>query len=134
MEKHPLENQEEFELQLKFHRKAIVFNIARRLHQELSKVSTTKVIETEASEWISIESLSQLRSIVGGRFATVKSHWIASGFPLRAHRGDRSRTIEFNEEGWLAFSLWLDSQGYLSKVVKEQEPVCFMICPKNCVE
>ena len=134
MQRHPFEKKEEFELQLHFHRKAIVFNIARRLHRKLARVSGTIAEATEVSEWISVESLSQLRSIVGGRFATVKSHWIASGFPLRAHRGDRSRTIEFNEEGWLAFSLWLDSQGYISKVAHDQEPVCFMICPKNCVE
>ncbi len=101
---------------LKRRRKTIVFGIAKRLEEAglangpVQQMANT--IEVVENEWKGVESLSQLRSLVGGRFKNLKEKWTSAGLPLRQHRGDRSGEAVVNQQGWLALSLWVNKQGY----------------------
>lgn len=131
MSRADFETLEHFETQIALRRKAIVFALARSIYSNIQSQFCIKESKELANTWIEIESLSQLRGIVGGRFTTVKAHWMAAGFPLRAHRGDRSKPVRRNDEGWLELSLWLDSQGYTARAADNREPVCFEIRLKS---
>jgi hypothetical protein len=63
-------------------------------------------------EWVKITSLSQLRALVGGRFQQLKDRWVAAGFPLREHRGDRSKGATVDEAAWLDLAVWISRQGF----------------------
>ena len=77
------------------------------------------------ADWQEIESLSRLRSIVGGRFQNLKSRWLAAGLPLREHRGDKSGEFELNQEGWIELSNWILKQGFESRLTPEKSGVIF---------
>ena len=83
-------------------RHVLVYHIARRLFDVVSIDERSDNEEAaEGLEWHKIASLSQLRSLVGGRFSNLKQKWVASGFPLREHRGDREGTAELNYNEWV---------------------------------
>lgn len=85
-----------------------------------------KVIEESVPvQWIEIESLSRLRGVVGGRFQNLKNRWVAAGFPLRAHRGDKSADYELNSEGWVELSNWILKQGFEARLTPEKPEVIF---------
>ena len=90
-------------------RTVLVNEIAKTIYEELSHKIEHSSFE---SDWIPIESLSKLRQVVGGRFQNIKLKWLAAGFPLRAHRGDRQEEASLNEAGWLELSKWIYNQGY----------------------
>lgn len=114
-------------------RQSIVFFIAKQLHDSLkdSQISVSHLSANSNNlcerEWIQIESLSQLRSMVGGRFQKLKERWISAGFPLREHRGDRASEAEIDQSGWLELSLWINRQGYKTKLAKQGDPWLFEI-------
>ena len=72
-------------------RQAITFAVARRFAEcfHSSALTVTDSPSQNESGWLRIESLSQLRATVGGRFQNLKQKWVEAGFPLREHRGDR---------------------------------------------
>lgn len=79
--------------------------------------------ETVAS-WIVIDSLSRLRSEVGGRFDNIKRKWLGAGFPLREHRGDRDKEYEVDEEGWERMVHWLLKHNFEARLTPDV-PDCF---------
>lgn len=70
--------------------------------------------------WIEVESLSRLRSVVGGRFQNIRKKWLESGFPLREHRGDKQEDYELIQEGWVELSNWILKQGYEARLTPEK--------------
>lgn len=105
-------------------RQAIVYELARSLLERLrqSNVDLASAEELSQADWEKIESLSQLRATVGGRFQNLKKRWIKSGFPLREHRGDREGEAEIDEAGWVELALWINKQGYETRLASESEP------------
>jgi len=85
--------------------------------------------EAEGSEWIEIESLSRLRTVVGGRFASLKEKWIEAGFPLRKHRGDTASVYELDEKGWLSLSAWISKQGFEAQLPNADSKWLFKLKP-----
>lgn len=112
-------------------RRVIVHALARTIYEQLALRLPAHRSETdEAVGWIRIESLSQLRTIVGGRFQNLKSRWVAAGFPLRAHRGDRTEEACIDEAAWVELQAWLGSQGFEARLVAE-ESSCFELRKKS---
>lgn len=72
-------------------------------------------------EWIDVESLSSLRTLVGGRFASLKKKWVDAGFPLRQHRGDKNHSYKIREEGWIELAAWIAKQGYEARLADPEE-------------
>lgn len=62
--------------------------------------------------WTGVESLSRLRSIVGGRFDALKRRWLSAGLPLREHRGSKVGEFEIEKAGWLDLTSWINEQGF----------------------
>lgn len=82
-------------------------------------------------EWIGIESLSRLRSIVGGRFQNLKQKWTEAGFPLREHRGDKAGEFEIDQRGWLELSAWILKQGYEARLNPSKAEYLFEVRAKG---
>jgi hypothetical protein len=104
-------------------RPALVYGIARmfleRMDSSMLESNYEPVID---GEWMPIESLSQLRAQVGGRFKNLKEKWIGAGLPLREHRGDREASAEIDQQGWVELSLWISKQGFETRLVKSSNP------------
>lgn len=118
---------------LQLRRQAIVFAAARQMHsvfQELG-IQFQKIDGLEEQGWIKIESLSRLRAIVGGRFKNLKDKWVAAGFPLREHRGDRVERGVINSEGWLELASWIARQGCEVRLAGENDDWLFEIRSQN---
>ncbi len=115
------DQREQLRRSLERRKQAVVHHLAKRFYQALYEHRSAVEVSTEKSDWIPIESLSQLRSHVGGRFQNLKQRWIAAGFPLREHRGDRSDTGEVNESEWFELASWIAKQGYESRLIYEEE-------------
>jgi hypothetical protein len=106
-------------------RDSFVFQCANRLREF---VSTAKEVESEApvsADWVEVESLSRLRSVVGGRFENTKKRWVAAGFPLREHRGDKSGGFTIDEAGWIELSNWIIKQGFETRLCPDKEHCLF---------
>jgi hypothetical protein len=73
----------------------------------------------QPTEWFKVESLSRLRSAVGGRFDNLKKRWVDAGFPLREHRGDKKLEAALNEKGWRQLSAWILKQGFEARLAPE---------------
>jgi len=79
-------------------------------------------------EWVDIESLSQLRAVVGGRFQNLRTRWLKAGLPLREHRGDKESSYEIDKAGWAELTGWLLDQGYQAKLVdNDRESTIFQL-------
>ena len=103
-------------------RQVLVHHLAKKFYEILYHDAKTGNAPS-ATGWIQIESLSQLRAHVGGRFQNLKQRWIGAGFPLREHRGDRSESAEVDQDGWLTLVAWLYKQGFearLPELVSEE--------------
>ncbi|MFM1848502.1 MAG: hypothetical protein RL417_1976 [Pseudomonadota bacterium] len=102
----------------------IVGEIARRIRAvaggELAAPGETPPV---SSDWVEIESLSRLRSIVGGRFQNLRDRWVGAGFPLREHRGDKDGEFALNESGWFELSNWILKQGFEARLTPDR-PGC----------
>lgn len=81
--------------------------------------------------WTEIQSLSRLRTVVGGRFQNLKTRWIEAGFPLREHRGDQKDDYVLNEKGWLELSSWIARQGYEARLTKDKTGCLFEVRPRT---
>lgn len=102
-------------------RSVIVHALAQRLFDLLEEEGAS------GDEWQGIESLSQLRATVGGRFRNIKERWLAAGFPLRAHKGERKGKARLNEAGWRELAGWIDAQGYDARLVTGDGPLLFEV-------
>ncbi len=100
------------------------------LVQKLRGISASPTVVDSAgvtSEWVGIESLSRLRSVVGGRFQNIKKKWVDAGFPLREHRGDRWKEFEMDRDAWLELAAWIAKQGYEARLTPESEEFIFQL-------
>jgi hypothetical protein len=105
---------------------ALVAHLVRTLR--VSVVGTQKVTtEIKGREWIGVESLSRLRSVVGGRFQNIKKKWVDAGLPLREHRGDRWKEFDLNKDGWLELVAWIGKQGFEARLTPESEEFIFQL-------
>ena len=82
---------------------------------------------TPAERWVAVESLSRLRSLVGGRFQNVKDRWVSAGFPLREHRGEELHQVAASETGWLELSTWIAKQGFEARLTPESKEGFFEV-------
>lgn len=89
--------------------------------------SDERIAPSSSEEWQPIESLSRLRSQVGGRFQQLKQRWVAAGFPLKEHRGDKTSEVRLDERAWLELSAWMLKQGYEARLTPERSDVLFEI-------
>ncbi len=114
-------------------KQAITFSVARRFAEcfQNSGLAATESPTRTDSGWLRIESLSQLRATVGGRFQNLKQKWIEAGLPLREHRGDREGKADFRQDGWLELSLWINKQGYDARLARDEEPWLFEVKKVN---
>jgi len=112
-------------------RGAIVYRLAERFSALLKRGGVTELSEDSEVEvdrpWTKIESLSQLRSTVGGRFQNLKQRWVEAGFPLREHRGDRSEKPQLDEDGWVELVRWINQQGYEARLAADKDPWIFEV-------
>lgn len=108
-------------------RELFVHEIARRIRTLAPKVEATSVSEG----WQVVESLSRLRSIVGGRFENLKARWLGAGFPLKEHRADTLGQISIDENGWIELSSWILTQGFEAKLAPERNDCLFLIRETN---
>lgn len=69
-----------------------------------------------SEKWIGIESLSQLRALVGGRFQNLKERWLSAGFPLKEHRGASEAQATLDPDGWRDLSQWILTQGFEARI------------------
>lgn len=97
---------------LKRRREVLVVEMARRFYSALLNHTPAGGGAESDEGWLRIESLSQLRATVGGRFRNLKQKWVEAGFPLREHRGDRSESGEVRTEGWMSLADWVTKQGF----------------------
>lgn len=114
-----------------FHNKREVFlaEVLRSLRSARARPSAGKEPESSDGEWIPVESLSSLRSLVGGRFQNIKRKWIDAGLPLREHRGDRSGDYDINSEGWVELEAWINKQGFEARREPDGERGIFSLRP-----
>lgn len=113
---------------LKSRRRAIVYDLGRRIYSQLKTKASSAHFEAEQSSgWIEVYSLSQLRSIVGGRFQNLKDRWVDAGFPLRAHRGDRKDPALVNSRGWVELANWIGKQGYEAALATAEDGFLFSV-------
>jgi hypothetical protein len=85
-------------------------------------------------EWTGVESLSRLRSVVGGRFQNIKKKWTDAGFPLREHRGDKWQEYTLHKEGWVELASWIAKQGFESRLTPESREFLFELRPVGKTE
>ncbi len=110
-------------------RQAIVYELARRLYEGFldHRAKLEAVAVNEERGWVKITSLSQLRTIVGGRFQNLKQKWTKAGFPLREHRGDRGGQIRVDSDGWIDLSVWISEQNFEVRLADENAPWLFEV-------
>ena len=111
-------------------RQVIVFEVARQLLAVLESRGFGAgrgqlLVAGDSAQWQKIESLSQLRAAMGGRFKNLKERWVEAGFPLREHRGDREGKAAVDPNGWVELSLWINKKGFEVRLAEESEPWLF---------
>ncbi len=102
-------------------RPQLAFELKRALQHAAPapKSAAVDAPPTPQDDWISVESLSRLRSLVGGRFQNVKDRWVEAGFPLREHRGEEHKQVTPSERGWVELSTWIAKQGFEARLTPE---------------
>ena len=127
----PHENKAELQIRIaravELRRQAIVVALARKLYRSLKEQALQLRSDSRGDGWIRIESLSQLRTTVGGRFQNLKQRWVAAGLPLREHRGDRSVKAELDREGWIELVGWMERQGWEASLATDEEDWLFSV-------
>ena len=110
-------------------RPQLAFELQRVLSQAdpLDPTATTASASAAVKSWVAVESLSRLRSLVGGRFQNVKDRWVEAGFPLREHRGEELRQVTPSEKGWLELSTWIAKQGFEARLTPESKDGFFEV-------
>ncbi len=112
-------------------RELIVHDLKRRLGGMVAAEVTPGAAPQDDTGWQEIESMSRLRSLVGGRFQNLKERWTQAGFPLKEHRGDRGAEYKLNELGWLELSNWISQQGFEVRLRPDKADCLFEIRTKT---
>lgn len=106
------------------------------VHRFTQHIASTQILSSSSSsvlavehEWTGIESLSRLRSVVGGRFQNLKKRWVNAGLPLKEHRGDQNLEYTLEEEGWVELTNWILKQGYEARLTDIQTGYLFELRP-----
>jgi|GEM_PF-1861734 len=118
-EYHARRSEEMLRQGLEARRKIFVYEIAERISKR-QRGSAAGILDYSNSTdiaWIPIESLSNLRATVGGRFQQLKERWVAAGLPLREHRGDRSAGAAIDRDGWIELTNWMLKQGFEARLI-----------------
>jgi hypothetical protein len=110
---------------LQSRRPFIVAELRRRIGSQITASSEAQAGRDES--WSDIESLSRLRGIVGGRFQNLRDRWIAAGFPLKEHRGEKSEPVDVNQEGWIELSNWIMKQGFECRLTPSKSNCLFQL-------
>lgn len=97
--------------------------LAEVLEGELSKAPVIQ----NGGDWEEIDSLSKLRSLVGGRFQNLKDKWLAAGFPLKQDKSSKTGVYTLNEKGWIELSSWISNQGFEVRLNPEKKDSIFEI-------
>ena len=108
-------------------RNAIVLMLAKRFASAMESRQVQPSEDELTGQWRQIESLSQLRALVGGRFRNLKERWVGAGLPLREHRGDRREKANVDSHGWLELASWISRQGYEVRLAGEEDGHLFEI-------
>lgn len=104
----------------------LVAGVRNRL-KELLGESLRGEAEDQGEPWVSIDSLSSLRSAVGGRFAKLKEHWLGAGLPLKSHRGEETKDYELDEGGWVQLEAYISERGFVSRLADQDEVCIFYV-------
>lgn len=117
---------------IELRRHALVFQAAEIWEELLRGV---QVVEERVNQpqWRPIASLSQLRGLVGVRFQKLREQWVAAGFPLREHRGDRPIRPEIDEPAWQEFVAWLQGEGFLVRRATPESEAFFEISKQESI-
>ncbi|HQH27736.1 MAG TPA: hypothetical protein PLP17_10100 [Oligoflexia bacterium] len=109
-------------------RTALVYQLARQVFEVLDAVpaETAQAAKSDPN-WQQVESLSQLRAVVGGRFQNLKEKWIKAGLPLREHRGDRAERANLDMHGWLELASWISRQGFEVRLADREDSCLFEV-------
>ena len=116
---------EALEKALKNWRPRIVLALEHRFRALLKEGQTTQPEAVSHNDWTGVESLSRLRSLVGGRFQNIKKKWVDAGFPLREHRGDRWKDFSVDESAWVDLSNWILKQGFEARLTRDSKEFLF---------
>ena len=103
---------------------ALVAEMVEVIRASQGKESPVPAAEVRG-EWTGIESLSRLRSVVGGRFQNIKKKWTDAGFPLREHRGDKWQEYTLDKDGWVELACWIAKQGFEARLTPESREFLF---------
>lgn len=106
-----------------------VAEVARRLRAVQGAPVRGTAAQVQSGEWTEIESLSRLRSVVGGRFQNLRDRWVAAGFPLREHRGDKQGGYALHEAGWIELASWIARQGFETRLTPDKPGCIFELRP-----
>lgn len=98
------------------HRDLFVRQFSRLLEAGIGPAPAAGECGGGESPWIPIESLSRLRSTVGGRFENIKKKWEEAGLPLKGHRGDKPEAFVVKQDGWIELSNWILQQGFQARL------------------
>jgi hypothetical protein len=82
------------------------------------------------TQWVSIDSLSSLRSAVGGRFAKLKEHWLGAGLPMKSHRGEETKEFTLDEAGWVELEAYVSERGFVSRLADSEDSSIFYVRPR----
>jgi hypothetical protein len=105
--------------------------IQNRLSALLNGLPRSEISGQNGHKWEEIDSLSKLRSLVGGRFQNLKVKWLGAGFPLKQDKGSKPAMYTLNEPGWLELSSWISNQGFEVRRNSEKKDVIFEIKQTN---
>lgn len=109
------------------HREIFINALVQRLGAVPRQASAVSDSQASMAAWVDIESLSRLRSVVGGRFENLKKRWVEAGFPLREHRGDKEKDYKVLQSGWDEMAGWLLKHGFESRLTPDSPVALFQV-------
>jgi len=101
--------------------------LSQLLKIQMVERNKEQIFQNAEDEWISIDSMSKLRGIVGGRFDTLKAKWQLVGFPIKEKKGDQLPPFTVNPEGWIELETWLLKSGFAARLKPSDPQVLFEI-------
>ena len=108
-------------------RRSLLIQGTRERLSHAEKIAPNSKSTESNTDWILIESLSQLRKVVGGRLEILRDRWVKAGFALKEHRGSKICDKVADGEPWREFSLWLLEHGYEAKLAAAEAEHLFEV-------
>ena len=112
-------------------REHFLMSIKEKILNNSGLARSETALKQSESEWVNVESLSKLRSLVGGRFQNIKSKWLAAGFPLKEKNSGNALSYTLDENGWIELSSWISRQGYEVRGAPDETSGLFQIKQKS---